>query len=260
MAIFRGTLRSKTLGMDTSVQVVIPFEQQEGGKAGKPYHKTLYLLHGLKQNADAWLRYSEAERFAEEMGYVLVAPEVHRSYYTDMKLGMHYFTYITQELPEVIQKVFRIAHDRDHTFVAGLSMGGYGAMKCALSRPDLYGGAMCFSSAFFRLEEPEKLTNCTLDELRAVLGCDLKRGEEDDLSSKLAHYPPQEKKPLLYLACGTEDFLYDHNIRMCCELERFDFPFAFEQWEGAHNWVFWNTALQKAMKYISSRVDGSALA
>ena len=97
MAYFQGSVRSLVLGMDTNVNVVLPHDYYDAqGNPGK-YDKVLYLLHGLKQNADAWPRMSSAERYADYYGYALVIPEVQRSFYTDMAGGPAYFTYLTED-------------------------------------------------------------------------------------------------------------------------------------------------------------------
>lgn len=248
MAYFRGTIRSQILDMDTLVNVVLPYDYPQAEP--ERTYKTLYLLHGNKQNADAWMRFSEAERLANELGFVLIMPEVQRSFYTDMKFGLRYFSYVTEELPIVMNKMFRIPQERERTFVGGLSMGGFGAMKCVLNRPDLYAGALCFSSAFYRLDEPEKMTHIRLCEMQSMIGLDFAIEKENDLNAMMDRYPNHIKKPILYIACGTEDFLYEHNQRMCRELEFRHFPYRYEEWEGIHNWKFWNVALQKGMRFL----------
>ena len=157
MACIRMSLRSRVLDVDTVVNVVIPYDHFDREGRLKPFTRTLYLLHGLRQNADAWQRMSSAERIANYYGYALIMPDAQRSFYTDMAHGPRFFTYLTEELPEIMQAMFKIPADPAHTYVGGLSMGGYGALKCALQRPDLYAGAMCFSSGFFTLNRPNLL-------------------------------------------------------------------------------------------------------
>lgn len=96
----------------------------------------LYLLHGLSDNHSCWLRRTAVDRYAEEYGIAVVMPEVQRSFYCDMAHGPAYFTYIADELPQICQRLFRLSDKREDTFIAGNSMGGYGALKAALSRPE----------------------------------------------------------------------------------------------------------------------------
>lgn len=255
MAYFCGSVRSRILEMDTNIHVVIPYDYYDAqGNPGK-YDKVLYLLHGLKQNADAWPRFSSAERYANYYGYALVFPEVQRSFYTDMKQGMRYFTYLTEELPTLVHEMFRLPTEREKTYVGGLSMGGYGALKCALSRPDLYAGAMCFSSGFYALEYSEFLMQVYYSraELEGILGAQLQLKAEDNLDYLMRAFPKNTPKPRLYLACGTEDPLYPHTIRARDTLRKTGFDLTYEEWPGAHDWRFWDVALEKAMRLFSGK-------
>ena len=142
MAFFKGSIRSQTLGMDTGLTVVLPFDRAAVPETECP---AIYLLHGHGENADVWTRMTSAERYANAYGVALVMPEVQRSFYTDMAMGLSYFTYVTEELPAACQRLFHISSRRENRFVAGLSMGGYGALKLGLRRPDLFAGCAGFS-------------------------------------------------------------------------------------------------------------------
>ena len=140
MAVFRGTIRSRCLRIDTTVNVIVPYEQHYI-MSKTPPDKTVILLHGIKQNADTWTRMSRVEQFAHRVGFNVVIPDGQRSFYSNMAHGLPYFDYITNELPEAIDKIFHIPLDADHLYAAGLSMGGFGALKCALTYPDRFAGA-----------------------------------------------------------------------------------------------------------------------
>lgn len=257
MACIRMTLRSRVLDMDTVVNAVIPYDYFD--RTGKPgaVRRTLYLLHGLRQNADAWQRMSSAERYANYYGYALIMPDGQRSFYTDMAYGSRFFTYLTEELPETMKSMLNIPADRAHTFVGGLSMGGYGALKCALQRPDLYAGAMCFSSGFFTLNRPELLIEngyYRRNELEGVLGEKLQASPPDDLTARMRSWPQEQDKPLLYLACGTEDPLHPLNTEMHKQLRENRFDVYYQEWPGIHDWRFWDAALEKGMIYMKDRM------
>ena len=253
MAYFRGTVRSLTLQMDTLVNVIIPYDYYALDQTPGRYDKTLYLLHGLKQNADAWPRMSGVERYANNYGYFVVIPEVQRSFYTDMASGLPYFQYLTEELPELMRAMFHLPAGRERTYAAGLSMGGYGAMKCALARPDLFRGAMSFSSGFYMLDSPDRLARnyYSREELKGVIGPALERGPEDDLEGLMDHLQGQSCQPRLYVACGTEDPLYDVNLRMRDALQKRKLDLRYEEWPGQHDWRFWDRALERGMAYMA---------
>ena len=228
MAYLQSSIRSLALGMDTNLNIILPADRYDA--QGKPtgYDKVLYMLHGLKQNADAWPRHSCIERYANHYGYAVIIPEVQRSWYCDLPGGTNYFTYITEELPELVHRMFKLPEGRENTYIGGLSMGGYGALKCALRRPDLYCGAMCYSSGFFSLENAQHLMDVYYSEgeMKSILGQDLTLCDEDSLDYLIRHFPKDAQKPRLYVSCGTEDFLIKANVR-CRDLLKengFDVP------------------------------------
>lgn len=140
MAFFRCDLMSESLGMTTSVLVTMP-DTDDLDTA-----PIIYLLHGLTDNCTGWARYTQAEHLARTHSAILIMPEVQRSFYTDMACGPKYFTYVNQELQAMVRRFFGIQPNPARTYIMGLSMGGYGALKCALTAPQQYAGAAGFSS------------------------------------------------------------------------------------------------------------------
>ena len=251
MAVFCGTIRSRSLMMDTTVNVIVPYENFYIAPKAAP-GKTVILLHGLKQNADAWPRMSRIEQYAHVTGFNVVMPEVQRSFYTDMPHGLRYFEYVAQEIPEMLKMVFNIPADRDHLYVAGLSMGGFGAMKCALTYPDRFAGALSYSGGLRCLENVEKYASILPhDEFQAVLGMDLKCAEENNLMLLAEKAARAERKPKLYIACGTEDFLIEENRQVRDHVKQLGFDVIYEEWPGVHDWVFWDRACARSLAFMS---------
>ncbi|MBQ1946928.1 MAG: esterase family protein [Clostridia bacterium] len=253
MAYLQSSIRSLALGMDTNLNIILPADRYDA--QGKPtgYDKVLYMLHGLKQNADAWPRHSCIERYANHYGYAVIIPEVQRSWYCDLPGGTNYFTYITEELPELVHRMFKLPEGRENTYIGGLSMGGYGALKCALRRPDLYCGAMCYSSGFFSLENAQHLMDVYYSEgeMKSILGQDLTLRDEDSLDYLIRHFSKDAQKPRLYVSCGTEDFLIKANVRCRDLLKENGFDVTWEAWEGIHDWKFWDVAAQRSMELFA---------
>jgi S-formylglutathione hydrolase FrmB len=231
--------------------------------SSKEGYKIVYLLHGLHGNQDTWLDKTMLPFYADVFKSIFIMPEVGRSFYRNMKYGHNYFTYISEELPEICARVFNISGKREDTAVIGCSMGGYGALKAALSKPEQFGFCGAISSACLFLNEH-------LDGLRkdpgpwlenggpgveaiyrdfiAIFGDDLSCTEGDlilELAKKAGALPV---KPKIYAVCGTEDDLRKENLRFKEQIEKLNFNYTYEEWKGIHDWYFFNDALKKSLQ------------
>ena len=154
MGFYNGSFYAKSLNMDTSIGVILPHDSRKhlgveplhAGITPSEKPKTLILLHGLSDNWAAWMHRTSLLRYAESFDIAVLAPEVQRSFYMDMRNGPAYYTYITEELPELAAKQFNISVAPEDLMIAGLSMGGYGALACGLSHPERFMGIGAFSS------------------------------------------------------------------------------------------------------------------
>lgn len=151
MAVFELTFRAETLDFDQNVTVLLPEPENLAlAETGKPFRgelPVLYLLHGYSDDHTSWLRRSSIERYLtmdSTRPLICVCPSVQNSFYTDMEYGWKYYTYLTEELPRLLSRWIRISSKPEDTFIAGLSMGGYGAYKIALSHR-----ALCRRGQFF---------------------------------------------------------------------------------------------------------------
>ena len=236
--ILRGSFFSKTLEMETALSVLIP-----NLSLRRPARKVVYLLHGLCGRSGDWIDYTMLPAYAELYDAAFVMPEVARSFYTDMRFGQSFYGYVVDELPTIIQSAFNVAAGRENTLVIGASMGGYGALKCALSRPGQYGYCGAFSSACLFLEEglDRQRGGEGIDELRKAHGDRLLNDFEAIFGTELEWKPEYEivelaKKasiagvmPELYLACGTEDGLLASNRRFEAAMRTLPLPFAYQE-------------------------------
>lgn len=243
MALITCTIGSKSLGKETQFVAILP------ENAPMPL-RTVYLLHGLSDNETTWLRRSVVELYAAEYGVAIIMPDGERSFYTDMVSGGNFFTYIADELVETTRKLFPLSHRREDTFIAGLSMGGYGAMKIALQRPETFAAAATFSGCVDiagRMNSRE----IPLKEFAAIWGENaVLENTKEDLFWLAKNLQGETIKPRIYQECGTEDFLYADNVRFRDFLQTLDFDFHYEERPGEHNWPFWNVALPKALAFF----------
>jgi putative tributyrin esterase len=134
----------ETVKVNLPLNIILP-DPGRMGSVPVAKRKVLYLLHGLSDDASAWQRYSSIETLAAAYGLVVVMPSVGRSFYINQPNGQKYFTYLTEELPQYLLDVFGLVPNRENTFIAGNSMGGYGAFKAALIHPELYAAAASLS-------------------------------------------------------------------------------------------------------------------
>lgn len=254
MSFFQGNIYSHALQMETQFYVSLPHDGRQYNGCANP--KTVILLHGGTDNASGWARRSQADYFAEKYGIAIFMPEVQSSFYQDMKYGMKYYTYVSEELPELIDKMFKVSTKREDMMVAGLSMGGYGALRVAFGRPERFSFCGAFSAACDirtfveyrdKIQNKEDDTNFE-DGLVAILGTDFAIPEDSDLYKLIGKVSGYEQKPKLYLACGTEDFIYPMNVDFATYCRTLPLDFTYEEWPGMHDWDFWNVAVEKALR------------
>jgi len=250
MAVFSGTVRSAELGMDTHLQVILPHDRPTEDQP-RPC-KVLYLLHGLGGCCDSWCRNTNVERYARDRGVALISPEVQRSFYSDMHYGLRYFAYVSSELPRLCAQMFSVSAKREDTFIAGLSMGGYGALLCALTYPESYAAVASFSGAVDTKEITRNLMKPEMvAEFTAVLGPGLTVPDEQDLIC-LAKKAAKGSPPRVLMTCGEQDYLYDMNRRVCEELAAILPDYTFKSWQGAHEWDFWDKSICLALDFFLS--------
>ena len=231
---------SEAMRMATAVEVYLPDKGELGRK------KTVYLLHGLSDNCSAWSRYTALERYADQAGVAVVMPEVQRSFYCDTASGMDYFRYISGELPQMCAHFFGLSQEREQTYIMGLSMGGFGALKCALTYPQRYAGCGSFSGAL-RMESSVLCNVLKREELTAITGQTDGAGPENDLW-RLARMA--ENCPPIYLSCGEQDRLYPVNQAFAEHLRDVGVDFRFDHRPGTHSWEFWDQSVRDCFHFF----------
>lgn len=252
MALFHSCFFSDVLGMQSRAEVILPDRLEEG----RPL-PTLYLLHGLSDDETIWCRHTCLELYARGYYLAVVMPNAHRSFYLDSDNGhTKYYTYITEELPKLMESFFPLAKERKHRFIAGLSMGGYGAFKCALGRPDLYAAAASFSGV---LDFSKAVDNW--DYLQTIVGKETTNSAPNNLFITAEELINKAKSnsdiqiPKLYQECGTEDFLYQHNIDFRDFALRMGLPLEYHERPGTHNWEFWNECIRKTLAWLPLQTE-----
>jgi putative tributyrin esterase len=251
MALLRIDHTPETVKVNLPLNIILP---DPGPMGNKPVaaRKVLYLLHGLGDDGSAWQRYTSIESTANAYGLIVVMPSIGRSFYTDMPNGQAYFTYLVEELPHYLDNIFGLKPSREDTFIAGNSMGGYGAFKAAFLHPELYGAAASFSGALsleFIKAYPD---DPRLFEFRHIFG-DLEHlsGTTHDPStwfSQAAQNPGS--LPRLFMSCGLDDDLLPLNRMVKQALINANIPVEYSEEKAGHEWSFWDAQIKRFMASI----------
>src|SRR5215211_1791294 len=247
---------SDVLGFHNTMHVLLPkrtLVEMKSKRASKV--RTLYLLHGHADDHTAWQRWTCIERYAEGLNLAVVMPAVHLSFYNDMAHGGKYWQFISEEVPAIVRDLFSLSAARRNNFVAGLSMGGYGAFKLALTHPERYAAAASLSGALDlrAVVDPNSPRNdkAWLEEMRTVFG-DLSKvpGSKHDLFMLARKAAKAPVKPRLYQCCGTEDELYPDNVRFRDVVSKLPFDLTYEESPGEHNWAYWDKMIQNVLRWM----------
>lgn len=257
MALIHCDFFSHTLQLMSSVVVILP--QPAPGRPGvipkarQRRYPVLYLLHGLSDDHTVWTRRTNIERYVEGMKLAVVMPAVHRSFYANMSgSGFRYWTYISEELPNLMRSLFPISAKREDTFAAGLSMGGYGAFKLALTHPDRFAAAASLSGALNvgdsrRIPDPEFRGEMTriFGDLRK-----LKNSQNDLLALAGQASVSGRRTPQLFQWCGREDFLYHDNLVFRDHALNLGLNLTYSEGPGEHEWGAWDHMIQHVLEWL----------
>ena len=253
---------SDTLGFHTSMHVLPPRRTLAEMKSKrKPRYRTLYLLHGHSDDHTAWQRFTSIERYAEGLNLAVVMPAVHLSFYNDMAHGGKYWQFISEEAPTLVREMFSLSSARKDNFVAGLSMGGYGAFKMALTHPDRFAAAASLSGALDiqAVVDPNhhRSNKEWQQEMRTVFG-DLSKvpNSKHDLFTLAKKAARAPLKPRLYVCCGTEDELHPDNLRFRDAVRKLPLDLTYEEGPGEHDWAYWDKMIQRVLEWMFPTAKG----
>lgn len=269
MAVFETNFYSDSLGRTVPMYVVLPtdkhyFPGMVRRDEKKPY-KTLYLLHGVIGNYTDWLYNSDIKKYAEDNDLCVVMPSGDNSMYLDQGVDL-YGEFVGKELVEFTRKTFPLSHNRADTYIGGLSMGGFGAMRNGLKYHETFGAIISLSGAFVLDEDTlideknPKFPGETTTYKKRVFGENLADALVSDKNPKYLIETLAKKNinfPEIYMACGTDDFLLKKNEGIDRLLTENNVEHTFVTGPGAHEWNFWNTYIEKALEWLPLE-NGSA--
>lgn len=269
MALIQVNFMSQSLMRTVPINVILPIDKITFPgmpvREEKPF-KTLYLLHGIFGNYTDWLCGSNIRKWAEEKNLAVVMPSGDNMFYVDQEAGHNYYgEFIGKELVEITRKMFPLSHRWEDTFIAGLSMGGYGAIRNGLKYHDTFGYIVGLSSAMIIdgllqrtndypiFIERKEFAESIFGNLELAVNSD-KNPEwlVNQLSEKQTEFPK------MYLACGTEDSLLEPNRRFAKVLKEAGVELTYEEGPGGHEWDFWNRYIKKALDWLPLEEEGQA--
>jgi len=232
---------SAALQKQTAAYVLLP-------DVGTPPYSVMYLLHGLSDNHTIWLRRTSIERYVSQLPLIVVMPDGGRGFYADAVEGFAYGKAIGEELPERIERTFPAKSKRDGRALAGLSMGGYGSLRLALTYPDRFCAAASLSGATAFGHRASVDDKPISPEFQRILGPNPVGGPNDlfALTKKIG----KKKRPALRVDCGVDDFLFADNQEFHAHLKKIDYPHEYEEYSGAHTWAYWDAHIQDALPFL----------
>ena len=257
MVLFRGDIKSKCLQRRTSISVILPadnihFLNDTEEIVPKPY-KTLYLLHGLYGSDDIFLANTSVQKFAEDNGIAIVIPCGDNSFYIDNeKSHAYYGEYVGCELLDITRNIFPLSDKREDTFIAGFSMGGYGAIRNGLKYYENFSKIGMISAALITDDIVNYTDNNNVlksrDFYESIFG-DLKDviGSDADPKYLINNCPDI---PDIFMACGIDDFLFEKNADFYRFLKSKDIDATFVGADGEHTWEFCDEFIKEFIKRL----------
>lgn len=259
MAIIEVNFISQCLMRTVTFNAIIPADKfgPQTAAQQKPF-KTLYLLHGIFGNYTDWVNGTRIQAWAEANDLAVIMPSgENRFYLDDEKSGERYGEFIGRELVEFTRKLFPLSDRREDTFIAGLSMGGYGALRNGLKYAETFGCVAGLSSALIYAGLKDSDNSAPVFTFRrqyyeAIFG-DLEHIVGSDKDPKALFRKLREENhplPKLYMCCGTEDSLLAANRDLRDDLLANGADLTYEEGPGGHDWVFWDTYIRKILDWL----------
>ncbi len=261
MALMQVDFFSKSLMRTVTFNAIVPVDKvaMPGQEVSNiKQYKTLYLLHGIFGNYTDWIANTRIALWAQERDLVVVMPSGENKFYVDNQKSMDNFSqFIGEELVEFTRNLLPLSRKREDTYIAGLSMGGYGACVTGLNFNDTFGYIGMLSAAMIldgvhTATDDDPIPFRRKSYYESVFGdVDKIIGSEKDNMALITKLKEQNASiPNIYQVCGIQDFLIEPN-RMYHEfLKENNVDVYYEEWDGIHDWKFWDEAILKFMDYL----------
>lgn len=261
MAFIEINFMSEALMRTVTVNVILPADKLMLPGVSKPKlkpFKTLYLLNGIMGNHTDWMNATNIQAMAEEKNLAVVMPGGENMFYLDHEVTHAlYGEFVGKELVEFTRAAFHLSDKKEDTFIGGLSMGGYGALRNGLKYSDTFGRIAALSSAMVLYALDERTDDHPMfmerrSYAREVFGDFDKVMESDKNPVWLMKQLKEQGKeiPRIYQAIGTEDFLLAANQRLHQELVEAGGEVTYVEKPGGHEWDFWGDQIMEILKWL----------
>ena len=244
MASITLSFHSEALERTVPLRALVPLED-----APHVPMPALYLLHGLYGSEQDWFQYTRVMLWARAKGLAVFCPAGENGFYVNQAdTGEAYMRYVGEELPAFTRRLFPLSSQREDTFIAGLSMGGYGALNAGLTYPETFGKVAALSAAlrpWKRMDKPQGGCVQRPAYARALFGQATEPWDTLTLARQCGARAPE-----LWLSCGAQDDLLEENIALVDGLRQAGIPAHFDQPPGAHNWDFWDREIQRVIDWL----------
>ena len=244
MASITLSFHSEALERTVPLRALVPLED-----APRVPMPAMYLLHGLYGSEQDWFQYTRVMLWARAKGLAVFCPAGESGFYVNQAdTGEAYMRYVGEELPAFTRRLFPLSSRREDTFIAGLSMGGYGALNAGLTYPETFGKVAALSAAlrpWKRMDKPQGGCVQRPAYARALFGQDTEPWDTLTLARQCGARAPE-----LWLSCGAQDDLLEENIALVDGLRQAGIPAYFDQPPGAHNWDFWDREIQRVIDWL----------
>lgn len=252
MAFIQANIFSNVLNLDVGVNILLPQETPRTPRPQKDDVPVLYLLHGMGGNQTVWERRSSIERYVRERELAVVMPSTELGFYTDTTYDMKYWTFISEELPQILQELFpQLSTKREKTFAAGLSMGGYGAVKLGLKCPQQFAAVASLSGALSLGEQPEVLLEAgSRAYWEGIFGPLAEIAGSGNDPIQMIQEVSVAEAPDFFICCGEEDDLYPASQYFVHKAGQKGLNVTFEHGPGAHTWDFWDQWIQRVLAWL----------
>ncbi len=258
-------LHSRILKKDVRYTVYLPFDYQTSER----WYPVVYLLHGYTDNDMGWVQFGEANLVADEAisemripPMILAMPDGGINWYINNFDGsVRYEDFFFEEFIPHVESAYRIRAEKRYRGVAGLSMGGFGALVYALKHPDRFDACAAYSAAVYTEEEVSGMDESWWEKAFSILYGPGLAGTNRLTPHLLSTNPialvknsdlEKVKSVRIYLDCGDDDFLYKGNSAFHVLLRDLNVPHEYRVRDGGHQWSYWRSGLVDGLKFIGT--------